>query len=95
VNCSETSLNQPALGPKELAIYRVAGFVRLHLQRILKQGLKKSTNILANPVFRGSGLENFHCILVFYSIFFVTSCGFIMPPFEEKGHVALHPSIGR
>jgi hypothetical protein len=37
---SETSLNRPAVGQKNMA-----GFVRLPLQRIVWQGLKKSFDI--------------------------------------------------
>jgi hypothetical protein len=37
---SETSQNWPAQGPKKIGLFRgVAGFVRLLLQRIVKQGL--------------------------------------------------------
>jgi hypothetical protein len=60
---SETSQNRPALGPKKIGRFRgVAGFVRLLLQRIVKQGLKNLADIQGGPVFRGSGLEKFHCI---------------------------------
>jgi hypothetical protein len=43
---SETSKNQPALGPKNMA-----GFARLLLERIVWQGLKKLTDIQGGPVF--------------------------------------------
>jgi hypothetical protein len=39
----------------------VAGFVRLLLQRIVREGLKKSADIQGGPVFLGCGLEKFHC----------------------------------
>jgi hypothetical protein len=49
---SETSLNRPALGPKKYGRFRgVAGFLRLPLQRIVRQGLKNSADIQGGPVF--------------------------------------------
>jgi hypothetical protein len=39
----------------------MAGSERLILQRIVQQGLKKSDDIQGELVFRGSGLEKFHC----------------------------------
>jgi hypothetical protein len=49
---SETSQNWPALGPKKKGQFRgVAGFMRLLLQRIVKQGLKNLADILGDPVF--------------------------------------------
>jgi hypothetical protein len=48
---SETSQNWPALGKKIGRFRGVAGFVRLILQRIVKQGLKKLTDIQGGPVF--------------------------------------------
>jgi hypothetical protein len=52
-NYSETSLNWPALGPppKNGQFREVAGFGRLCLQRIVKQGLKKAADIQGGPVF--------------------------------------------
>jgi hypothetical protein len=41
----------------------MAGFMRLPLQRIVRQGLKKLADIQGGPVFWGSGLEKFHCNL--------------------------------
>jgi hypothetical protein len=47
---------------KKIGRFRgVASFVRLPLQRIVRQGLKKLANILGKPVFWGSCLEKFHC----------------------------------
>jgi hypothetical protein len=56
-------LPKPArTGTRKYGRFRgVVGFVRLHLQRIVCQGLKKSANIQGGPVFWGSGLEKFHC----------------------------------
>jgi hypothetical protein len=52
MNYSETSLNRPALGPKNMAGLGVAGFVRLLLQRIFWQGLKKLADTQGEfPVF--------------------------------------------
>jgi hypothetical protein len=45
----------------------VAGFVRLLLQRIVHEGLKKSADIQGGPVFWGSGLEKFHCIVISFN----------------------------
>jgi hypothetical protein len=43
----------------------MAGFVRLPFQRIVQQELKKLAGIQEALVFRGSGLEKFHCALNF------------------------------
>jgi hypothetical protein len=51
-------------GTKIIGRFRgVAGFVRLHLQRIVKQGLKKSADIQGGTIFWGCSLEKFHCSL--------------------------------
>jgi hypothetical protein len=72
INCTDSHLllyeqwnfSKPASnGTKKYGRYRgVAGFVRLLLQRIVKQGLKKSADFQGGPVFWGFGLEKFHCI---------------------------------
>jgi hypothetical protein len=57
------NFSKPAsTGTKKYGGFRgVAGFVRLPLQRIVRQGLKKSADIQGEPVFWGFGLEKFHC----------------------------------
>jgi hypothetical protein len=58
------NFSKPAsTGTKKYGQFRgVASFVRLLLQRIVQQGLKKLAGIQGEPVFWGSGLEKFHRI---------------------------------
>jgi hypothetical protein len=57
------NFSKPAsIGTNKFGRFRgVAGFMRLPLQGIIRQGLKKSADIQGGPVFWGSGLEKFYC----------------------------------
>jgi hypothetical protein len=69
--CLQWNFSKPACtGTKKYDRFRrVAGFVRLLLQRIDRQELKKSACIQRGPVFWGSGLEKFHCRFMLQRIF--------------------------
>jgi hypothetical protein len=60
-NYSETSLNQPALGPKNMAGLEGWPFLVRLVQRIVRQGLKKIGRYSGRASFLRSGLEKFHC----------------------------------
>jgi hypothetical protein len=69
--CIEWNFSKPvSTGTKNYGWFRgVADFMRLLLQRINRQGLKKSADIQGGPVFWGSGLEKFHYIYIYIYIY--------------------------